>query len=272
MSLFVAHYAENGQDDDNIIEFANLPLLNIPNTLHSVQAAYDGTVIKNTRVYIDGSQQTPSRILGEDETLSLTREVMSFGGWVNSSPGFSTTNYNLHSVRIYDRDLEDHEIAKNAALDQIRYLDPPKVKIGNNFCTEVVVLSPHFLMCKVPASTSGATRENVEIISAGNTLTLNNAYEYVHAANDFYISNISRIIGTAGNPLTLTGNKFEDIHEVKVGNVICTSPTINTTGADGTDTYTFNLPANPPGETDITITMKGVDAPTYRFAKIFEYK
>jgi hypothetical protein len=264
VSLGVAHY-----DYDNKLFFDNLPPLNIPNTLHSVQAAYDGPAIKNTRVYIDGSQETPSRISGGDNTLSLTREVMSFGGWVDSSPIFSTTNFNLHSVRIYDRALEDYEIAKNAALDQIRYLDPPKVKIDGVPCTEVVVLSPHFLMCKVPASTSGVGHKDVEITSSIDTLTLDDAYEYVDAATAFYISSISRIIGSAGNTLTLTGNKFEDIVEVKVGNVTCPT-SIDTTGADGTDTCTFTLPnLNLLGEVDITIT---TNSRTYRFAKVFEYK
>ncbi|MDR2086285.1 MAG: IPT/TIG domain-containing protein [Dysgonamonadaceae bacterium] len=179
----------------------------------------------------------------------------------------------LYSLRLYNRSLSAEELAQNAAADQIRYQNPPTVTIDGLPCTEVAVLSPNFLRCKVPATSPTNTgNKNVKITVGSNpTLTLNGAYKYVNKVNDFYVSNISRIIGSAGEPLTLTGNKFEDIHEVKVGNVVCTT-TIVTSGADGTDTCKFNLPANSPGETDITITMKGVDAPIYRFAKIFEYK
>jgi hypothetical protein len=102
-------------------------------------------------------------------------------------------------------------------------------------------------------------------------LILNGAYKYVNRVNDFYVNDISWIIGSTGDPLTLTGNLFEHIHEVRVGNVLCTT-TMDATGADGTDTCTFTLPTGLTGEVDITITMDNPEATTYRFAKIFEYK
>jgi hypothetical protein len=152
----------------------------------------------------------------------------------------------------------------NAVLDQVRYLAPPSVTIGGVPCTEVVVLSLHFPMCKVPLSTSGARRESVVITTGSNILTLNNAYDYVDAVTAFYVSSISPIIGSAGDTLTITGNKFEDILEVKVGNVTCPT-SIDATGADGMDSCTFNLPADLTGKVDITITTGNK---TYRFAKV----
>jgi hypothetical protein len=257
LSLFVAYYGSNGYE----IYFDNLPSLDMPNSLHSVQTTYDGTSVKNARTYIDGSQQTPSRPAYGNEPLLLTREVMSFGGWVNSSPVNSTTNYNLHSVRIYDHALEEHEIAKNAALDQIRYLLPPTVTIDNKNCTEVVVLSPHFLMCKVPDGNSLGTKE-VKV----NGVSYGKVYEYVDPVSDFYVSGISPIVGPAniGNrTLTLTGNLLKTITEVKVDNIVCTNLVTDNS------TATCILPSHPAGEVDITIT---ADSETYRFVKVFEYQ
>ncbi|MDR2086687.1 MAG: hypothetical protein LBP72_05875 [Dysgonamonadaceae bacterium] len=171
------------------------------------------------------------------------------------------------SLRVYNRELTSAEIAQNAAVDQIRYLAPPTVTVGGIPCTEVAVLSPNFLMCKVPASTTGLGRKNVEITIGGSTLTLDGAYEYVDPINAFYVSHIAPIIGSQGDELTLTGNKFEEIVEVKVGDTIC-STIIDHTGADGTDTCKFTLPVLT-GEVDITIR---TSSKTYRFAKVFEYK
>jgi hypothetical protein len=165
------------------------------------------------------------------------------------------------SVRLYDRVLTPEEIEQNALLDQKRYLSPPTVTIDNKNCTEVVVLSPHFLMCKVPpGNILGPKEVRVNGVSYGNV------YEYVHPSNDFYISGISSIIDSAGNPLTLTGNNLDWITEVKLGGASCddfvTTPT----------SCTFTIPPLSPGalkEVDITITINNTH--TYRFAKMFEY-
>jgi hypothetical protein len=57
---------------------------------------------------------------------------------------------NMYCLRIYNRQLTDEQLTHNAELDQKRYLSPPVVTIDDKPCTEVVVLSDHFLMCKVP--------------------------------------------------------------------------------------------------------------------------
>jgi hypothetical protein len=258
-------YAIAGDTHNLISCLSSTPSLEIPNTINTVTSTYQNNMADLlTNSFINN---TPATILMRTGDLNTGTEHFTIG--VNLP--YAT----ILSLRLYDRVLTSAEIAQNALLDQARYLDPPTVTIDGVPCTEVVVLSEHFLMCKVPASTSGTGNRDVEIkVGSNPTLTLDGAYKYVNAANDFYISNISRIIGTAGDPLTLTGNLFEHILEVKVGNVVCpkSNLTISTTGADGTDTCTFNLPANSPGETDITITMDDAEATTYRFAKIFEYR
>ncbi|MDR2085845.1 MAG: IPT/TIG domain-containing protein, partial [Dysgonamonadaceae bacterium] len=109
--------------------------------------------------------------------------------------------------------------------------------------------------------------KDVEITTGGNTLILDDAYKYVHPVNDFYVSNISPIIGSAGDVLELTGNKLgaSDISKIEVGGNDC--PIIPATQ---TSTYCeCTLQDHPAGEVDITIT---TSSKTYRFAKVFEYQ
>ncbi|MDR2087510.1 MAG: IPT/TIG domain-containing protein, partial [Dysgonamonadaceae bacterium] len=157
--------------------------------------------------------------------------------------------------------LTEAEIQHNADLDQNRYLSPPKVTIGGKNCTEVVVLSPHFLMCKVPEGSSIGKKE-VKV----NGASYGAVYEYVDPNNDFYISGISPIVGpanTGNRTLTLSGNLLKTITEVKVDNIVCTNLVTNNS------TATCILPPHPAGEVDITIT---AGSETYRFVKVFEYQ
>jgi hypothetical protein len=166
----------------------------------------------------------------------------------------------IYSARIYNRALEPWEIKQNSDLDKIRYLDPPAVTIGGNPCTGVVVLSDHFLMCKVPPGSSEGPQD-VEV----NGVTYSGAYRYVHSTNDFYVSSISPIIGSAGTTLTLEGNRLGEISEVSVGAVSCT----NVIYQDAVK-YECELPPNSSREVDITIKLN--DETVYRFAKVFEYQ
>jgi hypothetical protein len=177
----------------------------------------------------------------------------------NISIGRNLLGSTFLSVRLYDRVLQPAEIAKNAELDQKRYLTPPTVTIGGAPCTEVVVLSPHFLMCKVPASvTTGAKN----VVINGN-ITYPEAYTYV-STDDFFVSSISPIIGSDGDVLTLTGNRLDEITELKVGDIPCDPSEPPTSGE-----YKCEIPAGQTGEVDITITVGGE---IYRFAKVFEYQ
>jgi hypothetical protein len=251
-----------GGNMNNLIScLSSTPSLETPSTINTVTSTYQNSM--NDPLTTAFINNTPAMIIHRIGALNTGTDFLAIG--------FNLPYATILSLRLYNRVLTAQEIEQNALLDQKRYLTPPTVTIDDVPCTEVVVLSSHFLMCKVPSTSPTNTgNKNVKITVGNNPpLTLNGAYEYVNAASAFYISNISRIIGKAGDPLTLTGNKFEDIVEVKVGNVPCSSPSINTSGAAGTDTCTFNLPANPPGEVDITIR---TSSKTYRFAKVFEYK
>jgi hypothetical protein len=172
----------------------------------------------------------------------------------------------MFSIRVYKGALTPEQIAANYEVDKRRFTAPPQVKIGGNLSPEVVVLSPHFLMCKVPSSTGGLGTADVEVTNAdGTSLILDDAYKYVDATTDFYVSEIKPIIGSAGENLKLTGNGFGDITKIEAGGSDCPIKT-------STRTSTFcecTLPANPPGEVDIMII---TNTKPYRFAKVFEYK
>jgi hypothetical protein len=166
------------------------------------------------------------------------------------------------SVRLYDRVLTPAEIELNAELDQKRYLTPPTVTIGGDSCTEVVVLSPHFLMCRVP---EGTTKGDNQVKLNGMDYT---NYKYVDPDDDFYISSISPIVGSfaGGTVLTLEGNKLETITKVEVGGISYDTPDVLTFGKK----YKYTLAPHSAGEVDIVITTTGGE--TYRFAKVFEYQ
>jgi hypothetical protein len=169
----------------------------------------------------------------------------------------------IFSIRVYDKPLTPEQIAINYEVDRRRFTAPPTVTIGGQACTDVVVLSENFLMCKVPAGSLGT--QDVVVVSDGVPTIYNNAYEYVGSSN-FYINTISPIVGTAGQSgqiLTLTGNNLSGISKIEVGGVECADLSVAT---DCTCTLPDTLPV---GEVDIMIT---VGSDVYRFAKVFEYQ
>jgi hypothetical protein len=252
-------YAIAGNTRNLITCLSSTPSLETPNTINTVTSTYANSIQDedSTNSYINNLFSPPALREGTilDTPLSGT---ISIGRYLSGST--------FLSVRLYDRVLDRDEIKHNAALDQKRYLTPPTVTIGGNACEEVVVLSPHFLMCKVPAGTLGL--QNVTVVSDGVTTTYNGAYRYVDNSA-FYINTISPIVGTAnqtGQTLTLTGNKLEDIATVEVDGDECTYDSTDSDGA-----YKYTLPVKVvAGETDIMITLIGGEV--YRFAKVFEYK
>ncbi|MDR2085669.1 MAG: IPT/TIG domain-containing protein [Dysgonamonadaceae bacterium] len=248
-----------------------IPAIYEANTLHTVTSTYANSLddATFTNMLIDGVK-VPENFLIRSNAVANT--VLDFG--YAGSPGGTeiegtqVSNFLYQSIRLYSRVLSDQEIAHNAALDQIRYIAPPVVTIDGVPCTEVVVLSSHFLMCKVPKSIHGTGYKDVVITTSVKTLTLTGAYQYVEAASAFYVSSISPIIGkanTASQTLILTGNKLDKIADINVGGQPCTNLTVTPDGK----TLTCTLPSIDVGEVDIILTMD--DATIYRFAKVLEF-
>jgi hypothetical protein len=241
-------YAISGNLNNLITCLSSTPSLEEPDSINTVTSTYqDSMTDPLTKSYINN---IPATIVEQTGYLDTQQGHLLIGGNLSHST--------FLSVRLYNRVLSETEIEHNAELDQKRYLTPPNVTIGGNPCTEVVVLSDHFLMCKVPAGTSG--QKDVEV----DGITYAGAYKYV-SAGDFYVSKISPIIGTAGTTLTLEGNRLNEISEVSAGGVPCT----NVTYQDAVK-YECVLPSNSSGEVDITIKLN--DETVYRFAKVFEYQ
>jgi hypothetical protein len=253
-------YFIGGHTNNYFVTSDLIPALYEDSRLNTVTSTYSTNVSDpNTKGILNGTYIPPLN----PGTAPLNTGSSLLGIGTHPLGGYWSPGFEISSVRLYRGVLSAAEIQHNADLDQIRYLDPPIVTIGGVPCSEVVVLSPHFLMCKVPAGSAlGAAEVKVGIASYGNV------YKYVDPDNAFYVSSISPIIGDANTPnqtLTLKGNNLDKIVDINVGGQPCTD--LDT--PDG-KTLTCILPSNPAGEVDIIITMD--DATIYRFAKVFEFK
>ncbi|MDR2086358.1 MAG: IPT/TIG domain-containing protein [Dysgonamonadaceae bacterium] len=237
----------------------------------SSQAAYYGSTDGRFSFFLNGNRVTNLSQGSYNKNINTiidnANSYLSIGCRSGAHP---LKGYRLLNYRIYNRVLTETEIQHNADLDQIRYLTPPTVTIDDVPCTEVVVLSSHFLMCKVPpTSSANIGYKNVKITVGSNPpLVLNGAYQYVNAASAFYVSSIAPIIGdanTPNQPLMLTGNNLDKIDEINVGGQPCTNLSVTPDGK----TLTCILPSIDAGEVDIILTMD--DNTIYRFAKVFEF-
>jgi hypothetical protein len=250
-----------GSGYDYMTELSNLPAaLTQPNKINTATLVYTNKVNDpNTKGYVNGEYYANTS--GHTSSLNTpTQGAVTFGTDSRKTLAKNAKGFTIVSYRLYDRTLTKIEIERNAARDQIRFIAPPTVKFGDNFSEEVIVLSPHFLMCKVPAGAEGSV--NVKI---NDGLPYSNAYKYV-AASEFHISGISPIIGPAkGATVTLTGNKLDEITGIEVDNAAC--PFI--LGNNNTE-CTVTLPAHEAGEVDIIIITTGNQK--YRLAKVFEYQ
>jgi hypothetical protein len=244
-------YTIGGNGNNLITCLCSTPSLETPNTINTVTSTYQNNMSDPfTRSYINNILATI--VEQGNKMLDTGRGYIVLGG-------ANIPHATFLSVRLYNRVLTAEEIKHNAELDQVRYLSPPEVTIGGKKCTEVVVLSPNHLMCKVP---SGDATCPADVTVNGKSY--GNVYEYVNPASAFYVSGISPIIGSGGTILTLTGNKLDKIARVEANGKVC-----QVSGTPNSTTYKCTLPDNPKGETDITITLS--DNTVYRFAKVFEY-
>jgi hypothetical protein len=259
-------------DYNNFVTYAKtkIPELYKANTLHTVTSTYGNNMNDpaKTNMIVDGVKVNESYVKRSDAVANTVRDYGKVGA-DGSTGGTLVHDFLYHSVRLYDRILSEEEITRNAERDQRRYIAPPTVTIDDIQCPEVVVLSPHFLMCKVPAGTIGAKDIKIKVNDKGTEKTINyaGAYEYVDSGTAFYISEIFPIVSPAAGEgtLTLTGNLLGTISEVMIGDAVCSSAI-----TQANDTYECPIPAHLPGEVDIMIKLNG--GMVYRFAKVFEYQ
>ncbi|MDR1683644.1 MAG: IPT/TIG domain-containing protein, partial [Candidatus Symbiothrix sp.] len=170
-------YAIFTNKNNMMVCLSSVPSLTTANTINTVTSTYQNTMDDPlTKSYINNTLAT----IVETGTLALntgTNEIKIFSENISHAT--------LLSVRLYNRVLTAEEIAKNAALDQIRFLAPPIVKIGDNQCTNVTVLSPRALTCKVPpiGGEPVGTPLNVEVRSADNQNSILTYYgEFTYTA------------------------------------------------------------------------------------------
>jgi hypothetical protein len=245
-------HAIGGNDNNLITCLCSTPSLDTPNTINTVTSTYQESIADpRTNSFINNTQAVIAERLGGSLNTGSTLVTI----------GFNLPYATFLSVRLYNRVLTAEEIEHNAAMDQKRYLNPPKVTVGGKECTEVVVLSSNYLICKVP---EGESIGEVEVKVDGESY--GNVYKYVDTASDFYITAISPIVGSANTTLTFTGGNLDQIDKVEAGGKKC-----DVSGTPTPTEYKCTLPSDiPPGETDIVITMK--NGTVYRFAKMFEYE
>jgi hypothetical protein len=111
----------------------------------------------------------------------------------------------LRAIRIYDRPLEQAEIEANFAVDKVRFIDPPVVKVGGVQCTDVAVLSTTQMTCKTGAH---AAAENVPVVINydGAQSAPANVYNY----RDMSISSVTPNVGSVngGQTVKINGSNF----------------------------------------------------------------
>jgi hypothetical protein len=238
-----------------VFEKSKVPDIEANSQLNTTTSIYYGGLVKDSRVFING-ERAPATMenTGTGGTLNTATTEVNIGRY-DAIRLLYATDFQVLSVRLYDKTLNDDEVQKNAEVDRHRFIAPPTVTIGDNPCSEVVVLSSNFLMCKVPPGSEGQK----DVVISG--VPYSKAYEYVNPST-FHISGISPIIGPSGATVTLTGNRLGDITGIKVDNIDC-----QISNNDG-NVCTFILPAHSTGEVDIIIITA---SKMYRLAKVFEY-
>ncbi|MDR1207414.1 MAG: LamG domain-containing protein [Rickettsiales bacterium] len=82
----------------------------------------------------------------------------------------------VFSIRIYNRQLTDAEIAQNHAIDSARFQNLPVVKIGENLCDDLKLLSDTKMTCIVPA---GSGTNDITMGYGGDENVIIGAYKYI---------------------------------------------------------------------------------------------
>jgi hypothetical protein len=153
---------------------SSTPALTTHSTINTVTSTYQ--IDMNDALTNSYINNTPAQII--ERTGSLNTNASGF-----ISIGENLSHSTFLSLRLYDRVLTATEIQHNAALDQMRYLAPPVVTIGDIPCTNVTVLSPRCLTCQVPSTTTTGTVKVNVFQSNGTTPILEpDSYEFTYTA------------------------------------------------------------------------------------------
>jgi hypothetical protein len=248
------------------------------NKLLTLSATYAGTKALNTQgtafAFLNGAPVTPSGLGTVALNTSNAGGKFFIGGYnaADVTGAITAPAWTIHSLRIYDRVLSPLEIQQNAYLDQLRFLSPPVVKIGDNICTNVVVLSTTKLQCTVPQVASATTKDITVYDSTDtsftNPKTLTNAYTYVDESS-MSITTIDPKAGPSfgGSKIRLTGKNL-NVSKVTIAGRECTNGVQN----DQNTTYICTVP-----EIDITedtfvdVIVTPNIGNNYVFAQAFQY-
>jgi hypothetical protein len=242
------------------------------NKINSVTTAYTTSLTNSdTQSYLNGALVFPKLAVGADGvTLTGNQPINTGTSYLNILNG--ARGLEALSIRLYDRVLTEEEIARNSDLDQLRFLSPPVVKIGNNTCDNVVVLSTSKLQCTVPKVASPTT-ENITVYDStdtelANPKTLSAAYTYVNEQS-MSITTIDPKVGPSfgGSKIRLTGKNL-DINKVTVAGKECTDPVLE----NGNTTYTCTVPSiDITQDTFVDVVVIPNSGNNYVFAQGFQY-
>jgi hypothetical protein len=235
----------------------NYPKLFSGNNLTSITYTYKGDApIGNpdvSHVYYNGAEVTPG-IQGNEMMNTLPTGQFFIGGYGTEAYGLGDVpDWTIHSLRIYDRELDSAEIAQNAALDQLRYLAVPSVTIDGNACVNVAVISYTELQCTAPAGTGTDLPVRVTRDTYYQELTGVEGYSYVDDVGEFYVYSQSVNHGNAGDPIIFTGNELDKVTSVTIGDSVGGYEICVVTDQTATE-----LSCTVPAETDYTNNAKDI--------------
>jgi hypothetical protein len=172
--------------------------------------------------------------------------------------------YKILSYRVYNRVLTQDELAHNANLDQKRFLAPPVVTIGDETCTDVVVLSTTQLQCTAPAYAEGSVAVSVK---SGDKTDTSLTYTYV-GTDVMTVIKVEPNVGPSfgGTWIKVSGNNL-DVDSITVAEKPCA---IKETDPDGSFVK-CEIPAVSIDENEFVDVIVTFGEKTYKLEKSFEY-
>ncbi|MDR1300552.1 MAG: IPT/TIG domain-containing protein [Candidatus Nomurabacteria bacterium] len=168
----------------------------------------------------------------------------------NGSDSF-TSNSNYYALRLYNRALTTEELAQNATVDQLRYVQVPTISLGTNEstwspCVDVAVLDYSTITCTTTAH-DPINNARVRLTPHGSSTNyeIANAYSYVDPATNTTFTSYapSYLDAVGGDRLQFTGGtRLSFVTGITIDGDECVIDT-------GTQTATF-LECVTPSEND----------------------